>query len=82
MVQTLEGKTICITGRLNKFRNRNELQQLIENHGGKVVSGVSRNTNYLINNDINSDSSKNVTAKQLGIPIISEEEFFNNYLDI
>lgn len=78
---SLAGMSICITGRLTKFTNRNALQEEIEKRGGKVVSGVSNNTTLLINNDINSNSSKNNTAKRLGIKIITEEEFFNTYLD-
>ena len=80
-IPSLAGMSICITGRLTKFANRNALQEEIEKRGGKVVSGVSNNTTLLINNDINSNSSKNNTAKQLGINIITEEEFFNTYLD-
>lgn len=77
---SLEGETICITGRLIKFKNRNDLITEIESRGGKVTSAVSKNTTYLINNDINSTSTKNITATRLGIPIITEEEFFNLYL--
>lgn len=66
------GKTFAITGKLKKFKNRQELKTYIENNGGKVVSSISKNVNYLINNDINSKSSKNNFAKQNGIPIITE----------
>jgi DNA ligase (NAD+) len=70
----LTGKTIVITGKLNNFKNRGLLQEEIEKHGGKVGSSVTSKTDYLMNNDINSGSSKNVTAKKLGIPIITEEQ--------
>ena len=76
----LEGESICITGRLTLFENRNKLVAEIEKRGGKVVSGVSRNTTWLINNDIKSTSSKNVAAQRLNIPIITEIEFCNLYL--
>ena len=72
---TLEGKSIVITGTLKTFKNRAELQRVIEAAGGKVVGSVSKNTSYLINNDIESASSKNQTAKRLGVPIITEENF-------
>ena len=70
----LNGAIVCITGKLRNFKNRDELKALIERAGGKVTSSVSSKTTYLVNNDINSASSKNVTAKSLGIPIITEEE--------
>lgn len=72
--QKLKGITFVITGSLNNFSNRNELKELIEKLGGKVAGSVSARTNYLINNDIASNSSKNKMARELGIPIISEEE--------
>ena len=72
---TLEGKTIVITGSLTCFKNRQALVDVIEQNGGKVVSSVSNKTDYLINNDINSSSSKNKKAKSLDIPIITEEDF-------
>ena len=68
-------KSFCITGSLVKFKNRDELVANIEAHGGKVVSGVTKKTDYLITNDKESGSSKNVKAQALGIPIISEEEY-------
>ena len=74
---TLEGKIIVITGKLQHFKNRDEAKKLIEAAGGKVTGSVSSKTNYLVNNDINSTSSKNVTAKSLGIPIITEQELVN-----
>lgn len=78
---SLAGETIVITGRLNLYKNRNDLQKAIEDRGGKVASSVSKNTNWLINNDISSTSNKNVTAERLGVPIITEQEFFNIFLD-
>lgn len=73
----LDGKTFVITGSLNHYKNRNELIEAIESIGGKVSSSISAKTNYLINNDTQSGSSKNQKAKKLNIPIISEEEFIN-----
>ena len=76
-MQDLEGKVFVITGSLNHFDNRNQLKELIESRGGTVTGSVSAKTSYLINNDVNSSSSKNKKAKSLGVPIISEEEFLN-----
>lgn len=73
--QTLEGKVFVITGSVEHFTNRNELKEYIERLGGKVTGSVSKNTDYLINNDIHSNSSKNKKANELGIPILSEEDF-------
>lgn len=73
--QVLEGKTFVITGSLEKFTNRDELKEYIEKLGGKVTGSVSKNTDYLINNDVMSGSSKNKKANELGIPILSEEDF-------
>lgn len=73
--QTLKGKVFVITGSLNHFSNRKELQELIESKGGKVTGSVTGKTDYLINNDTASGSSKNKKAKALGVPVISEEEF-------
>lgn len=70
----IAGKTFVITGSVHTFKNRDEVKVAIETRGGKVTGSVSKNTNYLVNNDINSTSSKNVKAKQLGIPIITEEQ--------
>ena len=70
----VNGKIFVITGAVRQFQNRDEVKAAIETHGGKVTSSVSKNTDYLINNDINSTSSKNIKAKQLGIPIITEEQ--------
>lgn len=72
---TLKDMLFVITGDLNKFTNRKELVAYIEDRGGKVVGSVSSKTHYLINNDVSSDSGKNKAAKQLNIPIISEERF-------
>ena len=71
----LEGKTFVITGSLNTYENRDALKAHIESLGGKVSGSVSGNTSYLINNDVNSTTGKNKKAKELGIPIISEEDF-------
>lgn len=76
----LNGLTFVITGKVNQFKNRAELQDTIVNAGGKVVSAISKNVNYLINNDIDSNSLKNISAKKLGIPIISEKYFLENLL--
>lgn len=73
--QLLEGKTFCVTGSLTTFKNRDELKEKIESLGGKVTGSVTSKTSYLINNDLESTSSKNERAKKLGIPIISEEKF-------
>ena len=70
-----EGKTFVITGSVNHFANRNEVKALIESKGGKVAGSVSSKTHYLINNDAESASSKNKKAKELGIPILTEEDF-------
>ena len=70
----VNGKTFVVTGSVHQFKNRDEVKVAIETRGGKVTGSVTKNTDYLINNDINSTSSKNVKAKQLGIPIITEEQ--------
>ena len=75
MPNILQGKTFVVTGSVNHYKNRDELKADIVAHGGTVTGSVSSKTNYLINNDINSTSSKNQKAKSLGIPIITEEEF-------
>ena len=71
----LSGKQFVITGSVNQFENRNAMKEFIENRGGKVTGSVSKKTDYLINNDTESSSSKNKKAKELGIPILSEEDF-------
>ena len=73
--QTLAGKTFVITGTVTHFANRNELKAYIESRGGKVTGSVTKKTDYLINNDTASSSSKNKKAKELNIPILSEEAF-------
>lgn len=70
---SLAGMTFVITGNLNHFENRDVLKKELESHGAKVSGSVSTNTNFLVNNDINSTSSKNKKAKQLNIPIVDEE---------
>ena len=74
-VQDLKGKVFVVTGSLTHFSNRAELKDLIEKRGGKVTGSVTGKTDYLINNDTESSSSKNKKARELGIPVISEEEF-------
>lgn len=71
----LKDLTFCVTGKVHIWKNRDSLSTLIESLGGKVTGSVSKNTNYLINNDINSTSAKNKKAQELGIPILSEEDF-------
>lgn len=73
--QQFAGMNFVITGSVNHFANRNEVKELIEQRGGKVTGSVTGKTNYLINNDVNSTSSKNKKARELGVPIISEDEF-------
>lgn len=72
---TLRGKTVVITGKLETFKNRDEFIAFVEENGGKVAGSVSANTAYLVNNDVGSASSKNKKAKSLGVPIVSELEF-------
>ena len=71
----LSGKQFVITGSVNQFENRSAMKEFIEKRGGKVTGSVSKKTDYLINNDTESSSSKNKKAKELGIPILSEEDF-------
>ena len=75
--QTFKGLNFVITGSVERFANRGEIKELIESKGGKVTGSVTSKTNYLINNDSASASSKNKKAKELGVPIITEEEFLN-----
>lgn len=70
----LDGKTFCVTGRVHIWKNRDELAAAVTAAGGKVTSSVSSKTDYLVNNDVTSTSSKNLKAKELGIPIITEEQ--------
>ena len=72
--KSFQGMTFVITGSLVHFTNRKELQERIEALGGKVAGSVSAKTTYLVNNDVTSNSSKNKKARELGIPILSEEE--------
>ena len=76
----LMGLTFVVTGDLEHFANRKELQALIEKSGGKVTGSVTKKTNFLINNDIHSASSKNKKAAELGIPILSEQDFIDKFL--
>lgn len=78
---TLDGRVFVITGSLTKFANRNELKNLIESKGGKVTGSVTSRTSFLINNDTMSSSSKNKKAKELGIEIISEQDFLNRFVN-
>ena len=77
--QTMSGLSFVITGSLNHFSNRNDLKELIEQRGGKVTGSVTSKTTCLINNDIASSSSKNKKAKELGVPIMSEDDFLKQY---
>ena len=77
--QTLKDLSFVVTGSLNHFANRNDLKDLIEQMGGKVTGSVTGKTACLINNDITSGSSKNKKAKELGVPILSEDEFLSRY---
>jgi DNA ligase (NAD+) len=74
-----QGLTFVVTGDVHHYKNRNELKAYIESQGGKVASAVSGSTSFLINNDAASTSGKNKKAQQLGIPIITEEEFIIKY---
>ena len=76
---TLDGVTFVITGDVHIFANRNEFKSYVEKNGGKVAGSVSSKTNYLVNNDTESMSAKNKKAKELGIEIISEDEFVNRF---
>lgn len=77
----LSGKTIAITGKLTLFKNREELKNVIIQHGGKVSDSISNRTSFLINNDITSNSAKNKAAKVHNIPIITEAEFMSLYIE-
>lgn len=77
----LTGKKIVITGTLNQYKNREELKTIIESNGGKVLSSISSNVDILINNNINSTSAKNIAAKKLNIPIITELQFIEEFID-
>ena len=75
-----EGLTFVITGDVHHYKNRNELKDYIESQGGKVTGSVSKSTSFLINNDVESSSGKNKKAKELSIPIISEEDFIARFV--
>lgn len=77
----LQGKVIVITGKLALFKNRNELKDIIIQNGGKVSDSITSKTDILINNDINSTSAKNKLAQSKGIPIISEADFMEHYIE-
>lgn len=79
--QTLAGRSFVITGSLIHYENRNELKELIEERGGKVTGSVTGKTECLINNDSTSNSSKNKKAKELGVRIVTEEEFMKEYME-
>jgi len=74
-LKSLDNFTFVVTGSVETFKNRKELEELITSLGGKLSSSVSKNTTYLLNNDTASNSSKNLKAKQLGVEIISESQF-------
>ena len=76
---TCAGQTFVITGDVHHFRNRDEFKAFVEMQGGKVAGSVSGKTTYLVNNDVESASSKNRKAKELGIPIISEDTFLEMF---
>lgn len=78
---TLDGKTFVITGSLTRFSNRSEFKNLIESKGGKVTGSVTSKTSFLINNDTASSSSKNKKAKELGIEILSEQDFLDRFIN-
>ena len=73
--ELFEGLVFVITGSVEHFKNRKEVQEIIESRGGKVTGSVTAKTSYLINNDAASNSSKNKKARELGIPVITEEQF-------
>lgn len=79
--EKLKNKTIVITGKLNHFKNREELKKVIIQNGGRVTDSITNKTDLLINNDVNSNSAKNKSAKAKGIMIISEEDFMRLYLE-
>lgn len=79
---TLQGKVFVVTGSLEHFDGRSALKELIESRGGKVTGSVTGKTTCLINNDIASNSSKNKKAKELEVPIVTEEDFMRQYLDM
>lgn len=76
---SLEGLTFVITGSVNVYKNRDEFKASVEARGGKVAGSVSTKTSFLVNNDVDSTSGKNQKAKELGIEIISEDEFISRF---
>lgn len=80
-IESCENLIFVITGKVNKFQNRNEIKEYIENAEGKVSDNVSSNTDYLISNDLYTKSSKSKKAQALGIPIITEEEFIKKFIE-
>ena len=79
--QTLTGMVFVITGSLLHYENRNELKDVIEQKGGKVTGSVTGKTTCLINNDSTSNSTKNKKAKELNVPVLTEDEFIEQYLN-
>lgn len=79
--QRCVGLIFVVTGDVHHYKNRNELKAYIESQGGKVTGSVSKSTSFLINNDVESTSSKNTKAKSLGIPILSEEDFLERFVN-
>ena len=73
------GLTFVITGDVHRFKNRDAFKAYVEENGGKVAGSVSKKTSYLVNNDPASASSKNLKARELGIPILSEEDFIERF---
>ena len=78
---SMDGLVFCCTGKVYQFNNRNEIKELIESKGGKMTGSVTSNTSYLITNDTTSGSRKNREAQKLGVPIISEEEFIEMFVN-
>ena len=76
----LQGMSFVVTGSLNHYKSRDELKEVIESLGGKVTGSVTGKTVCLINNDVNSTSNKNQTARKLGVPVLSENDFIAQYL--
>ena len=79
--QTLTGMIFVITGSLQHYENRSELKDVIEQKGGKVTGSVTGKTTCLINNDSTSNSTKNKKAKELNVPVLTEDEFIEQYLN-
>ena len=77
--QNLAGLTFVITGSVYQYKNRDEFKASVESRGGKVAGSVSKKTSYLVNNDSESASSKNRKAKDLGIPVITEQAFIDQF---